>query len=121
MKKSHCSIVIRVRNLDACRNFYRDILGLGEPAADSGFAVSFAVSPALLITLERSEAAYLERASAAQTWCIAVEDVAEVCRKITEAGYPEPVDAVRFGRAGCLRGEDPDGNVFFLRQLDALE
>ncbi|MBR4884181.1 MAG: hypothetical protein IKZ33_02570, partial [Lentisphaeria bacterium] len=38
-----CGIIIKVRNLERCRNFYRDVLRLGNPVTDSNFRCEFSL------------------------------------------------------------------------------
>lgn len=119
MKKAKFSIVIRVRDLDLCRGFYRDVLNLGEPMADSGFAVIFRLSPDLLLTLEKSQASYLEHSSSATSWCLPIRNQEELISRLVDAGYSRPETAIRIGERDCLRCLDPEGNVFYVREADS--
>ena len=114
MKSSDFGIVVKVRDLDACRIFYRDVLGFGEPELDSCFMTVFRLLPSLTLTLEAVDAAYLEHASAAAMWSMSVDDPDRLSAKLVDSGYAplEPVDRGEGFR--CRRGEDPEGNVFYV-------
>ena len=111
MKNSVCEIVIRVRDLDGCRIFYRDVLRLGDPVSDSGFNSTFVLNDGAMLTLEKSDAPFLEHASAATVWRFAVDDFREFKARLADCGC----DLVEDPCGGSWRGSDPEGNVFLVR------
>lgn len=46
-----CGIIIKVRNLERCRNFYRDVLRLGNPVTDSNFRSEFTLGDGMRLVL----------------------------------------------------------------------
>ena len=112
MKNSFVEIVIRVNDLDGCRIFYREILQLGDPVVDSGFIASFQVTASTLLTLVKTDAPYLEHASAATTWRFSTADVAALQERMRFGGY----DLVEDPCGGFWRGTDPEGNIFLVRE-----
>ena len=111
MINSVCEIVIRVRDLDACRIFYRDVLELGEPVSDSGFSSSFALNDGVMLTLEKNDAPFLEHASNATLWRFAVADFEKFRKHLADAGC----ELVEDPCGGSWRGSDPEGNMFLVR------
>lgn len=111
MINSVCEIVIRVRDLDACRIFYRDVLELGDPVSDSGFNSSFALNDGLMLTLEKNDAPFLEHASNATLWRFAVSDFEKFRKHLADAGCELAEDPC----GGSWRGCDPEGNMFLVR------
>lgn len=109
-------IVIRVNDLDSCRVFYRELLQLGEPFVDSSFLVAFHISSDVTLTLEKSQAKYLEHASGAVSILFEVDSMQEIVNRLESAGYePTFVEIPRY-TGQFLRGMDPEGNVFYIRQ-----
>ena len=87
MKKDHVEIVVRVNDLDGCRIFYREVLQLGDPVLDSEFIASFNISGSAMLTLEKTDAPFLEHAGAATTWRIGVRDLDALRERMRFAGY----------------------------------
>ncbi|MDR0932029.1 MAG: hypothetical protein LBM70_03305 [Victivallales bacterium] len=116
MNAKRFGLVLKVNDLDNCRMFYRDLLELGEPLFDSTFAVIFALSKNLTLTLEKSAAQYLEHASCAASIAIAVPDLESFVRKMEDSDYPLKTDSVRIGIIEYRRGIDPEGNPFLVYQ-----
>ncbi len=114
MKSFRFGIVIKVRDLDACRIFYRDALGFGEPKLDSGFMSVFQLDEELTLTLESSRAAYLEHASGATLWSFAVDDPQRLSQSLENSGYSPLTPLDRGEGFSCLRGSDPEGNLFYV-------
>ena len=54
MENSLFGVVIQVSNLELCRAFYRDVLGLGAPVMDSSFWVEFRLDSQSSLFLEKS-------------------------------------------------------------------
>lgn len=106
-------IVVRVGELDCCRYFYREVLGLGEPLLDSTFAVVFALSDGVHLVLEKCGFPYLEHASAATSWSMDCADLAAVAERMEKNGTPLEEERIQLGRR-CRRGFDPEGNSFVL-------
>ena len=111
MINSVCEIVIRVRDLDGCRIFYRDVLELGDPVSDSGFSSTFALNDGLMLTLEKNDAPFLEHASNATLWRFAVADFEKFRKHLADAGC----ELVEDPSGGSWRGSDPEGNMFLVR------
>ena len=114
MKKSFAEIVIRVNDLNCCRIFYRETLQLGDPVVDSDFIASFKVSDTTLLTLEKTDAPFLEHASSAMTWRFCTDDLEGLRNRIRYAGSELMEDPC----GGYWRGTDPEGNVFLVRRGD---
>lgn len=107
-------VMLRVKNLDQARIFYRDILRLGEPVVDSGFWVEFATPGGSRVILEKSEAPYLEHEASATTLVLATPAVEIIRHELEKQGYAiTPEKKVHPGEA-FYRGQDPEGNVFYL-------
>ena len=111
MTNSACEIVIRVRDLDVCRIFYRDVLQLGDPISDSGFTATFALNNGTMLTLEKSDALFLEHASNATLWRFGVADFQKFREHLENCGYELTEDPC----GGSWRGSDPEGNMFLVR------
>ncbi|WP_294477057.1 VOC family protein [uncultured Victivallis sp.] len=116
MNAAYFSLILKVNDLDGCRIFYRDLLGLGEPVFDSTFAVVFLLGEKLTLMLEKSAAEYLEHASAAANFAFAVPDLEEFARRLDDNGCPLEPDSIRIGIVEYRRGTDPEGNPFLVCQ-----
>lgn len=111
-------ILIKVNDLPLCRVFYRDLLELGEPVFDSSFLTVFRLTDTVSLTLELSDAKYLERASAATLWSFTCADPEALRKRLEDAGYSVQLDENRRDGGSCLRGCDPEGNLFLIRPVD---
>ena len=112
MKNALVEIVIRVNDLDLCRIFYRETLQFGDPVVDSGFIASFKISEGVLLTLEKTEAPFLEHASGATMWRFGTDDLEALRERISYSGG----NLVEDPCSGFWRGVDPEGNVFLVRE-----
>ena len=70
-----CEIVLLVENIDICRYFYRETLGLGEPEMDSNFEVIFRLNESTVLVLEQCDAKYLEHSSSACRFALNISDI----------------------------------------------
>ncbi len=114
MESPRFGIIIRVHDLQACRCFYRDVLGLGDPVMDSGFAVEFRPSEWFSLRLEESAAPYLEHASAATSWVLESDDPAELRQRLEDYGCPMSAEPEERNSGDFFRGSDPEGNAFYV-------
>ena len=115
MENHSFGIIIRVNDLNLCRMFYRDILNLGEPFFDSSFLVQFKLSGDFSLTLEKSDAAYLEHASGATAWFLSCSDPEKLNHDLVSAGFPALEKAIRFSDSTIRRGRDPENNIFYVK------
>ena len=115
MKKNFVEIVVRVNDLDLCRIFYREVLQLGDPVLDSGFVASFRISGSALLTLEKTDAPFLEHAGAATSWRFGVSDLKALRERMYYGGYELKQDP----SGDFWRGTDPEGNVFLVCEANA--
>ncbi|MGE4563815.1 MAG: VOC family protein [Victivallaceae bacterium] len=116
MESRRFGILLRVNQLDVCRQFYRDLLGIGDPVIDSTFAVEFHPSRNFAIRLEASEAPYLEHESAATSWMLEVSDFDAIRERLADAGYPLAEKPEERPGGLYFRGNDPEGNTFYIAQ-----
>lgn len=110
-------VLIRVANLDMQRIFYRELLMLGDPVVDSAFWVEFSAPDGTRIILEKSEAAYLEHEVSATTLVLATPLQEKIRKELELHNYPiTPGEKAHPGEV-FYRGQDPEGNVFYLCTL----
>ena len=110
-------VLIRVANLDQQRIFYRELLMLGNPVVDSAFWVEFSAPDGTRIILEKSEAAYLEHEVSATTLVLSTPHLEEIRKELELHNYPiTPGEKAHPGEV-FYRGQDPEGNVFYLCTL----
>lgn len=110
------AFLVRVSNLDACRTFYRDVIGLGAPVMDSGCWIEFR-SGGTTILLEKCEwGEQVPPASGRIAFMLTVDSIEAFFKRLTDSGYPEGADSAdRFGyKVKCCR--DPEGNLFYVTE-----
>ena len=107
-------VLIRVKDLKTQRYFYRDILKLGEPKVDSEFWVEFSAPDGSRIILEKSEASYLEHLASATTLVLATPHLNEIRQVMCSHKYHISDDLKLHPGEAFYRGEDPEGNIFYL-------
>ena len=112
MRKNLIEIVLRVNDLDGCRIFYRELMQFGDPVLDSGFIASFKISETTLLTLEKTDAPFLEHSASATSWRFGVPDINALRERMYFAGYELKEDP----SGDFWRGTDPEGNVFWVRE-----
>ncbi|MBO5923030.1 MAG: hypothetical protein J6Q81_00820 [Lentisphaeria bacterium] len=110
-------VLIRVANLDQQRIFYRELLMLGNPLVDSAFWVEFAAPDGTRIILEKSEAAYLEHEVSATTLVLSTPHLEKIRTELALHNYPLSSDEKAHPGEVFYRGQDPEGNVFYLCTL----
>lgn len=117
MKKTAFGIVLKVKNLPACRAFYRDILELGEPFLDSSFRVEFRFNEDFSLILEKDpwETA-LPPPGERVAWLYARGNAAMIRQRMTDYGYPVPAEITADDHAGMALCHfcDPEGNPFYV-------
>ena len=107
-------VLIRVADLNMQRVFYRDFLKLGDPVVDSAFWVEFCAPDGSRIILEKSEAAYLEHEVSATTLVLATPYQEDIRAELTSHNYPLTAEEKLHPGEAFYRGQDPEGNVFYL-------
>ncbi len=110
-------VLIRVANLEQQRIFYRELLMLGNPVVDSAFWVEFSAPDGTRIILEKSEAAYLEHEVSATTLVLATPLQEKIRKELEIHNYPITADEKAHPGEVFYRGQDPEGNVFYLCTL----
>ena len=106
-----CEIVILVENIDVCRYFYRETLGLGEPLQDSSFQVIFKLNENTGLVLEKCEMPYLEHASGACRFSLLPEDGIKSVDRLKDNGVMIE-DGFDVSGRKVYRAADPEGNIF---------
>ena len=117
MKKTSFGIVLKVKNLPACRAFYRDILQLGEPVLDSSFRVEFRFGEVFSLILEKNPwDTVLPLPGERVAWLFAAADAEKIRQRMIHYGYPAPETTVANAKAGMAlcRFRDPEGNPFYV-------
>ena len=110
-------VLIRVADLDQQRIFYRELLMLGNPLVDSAFWVEFSAPDGTRIILEKSEAAYLEHEVSATTLVLSTPHLERIRTELELHNYPITADEKAHPGEVFYRGQDPEGNVFYLCKL----
>ena len=115
MESSLVSIVIKVKNLELCKAFYRDILDMGQPVLDSNFWVEFRISPEVSLYLEKAEwDEPVPQTHGRVAWMYRTEKLSEIKEKLMSYGYDAfNVCTDKVGFEVC-RFTDPEGNPFFI-------
>jgi len=107
-------VLIRVKDINKQRAFYRELLKLGDPVVDSTFWVEFAAPDGSRIILEKSEAGYLEHITSATTLVLCTPHLKAIRQDLEDHNYPiTDEEKVHPGEA-FYRGQDPEGNIFYL-------
>ena len=117
-------VVVRVRNLELCRAFYRDVLDLGTSLLDSNFWVEFRLGSSRLC-LEKieweDESAPKEdqggessSSSSGISWILMVKDLEDFANRIAAYGYAAESKACDSFGFSLLRFRDPEGNPFLV-------
>lgn len=111
-----CEIILPVENIDVCRYFYRDTVGLGEPEIDSNLLVSFRLNEHTSLVLEKCELpGLLSHASSACRFMLDAASLPGIRERMRKNGTPLADGFTRSG-AKVSRGIDPDGNCFMVRE-----
>ena len=111
-------VIIRVKNVEKMRSFYRDVVDLGPPVVDSNYWVEFKISGETNLILEQIEADDQNSADApirgATSWVRKVDDVDAFIAKLGESKI-EPLgeERERFGKR-VVTFLDPEGNAFHI-------
>ena len=114
MKNSLFGVIIKVNDISLCRNFYRDILNLGDPVVDSNFCVEFQVNKDFSLSLEKTEARFLEHESSATSWVYRVANLAEVSKRFYRFDYSLELERRLHDGEALYRCRDPENNIFYL-------
>ena len=114
MKNSLFGVIIKVNNIDLCRNFYRNVLDLGDPVINSGFCVEFQINNEFFLTLEKTDARFLEHQSSATSWCCRVDNIDEVHHRSRLHGYKINMEKRSHEGEVLYRCQDPEKNIFYI-------
>lgn len=115
MDSSLFGVVIKVKNLELCKAFYRDILDLGQPLMDSNFWVEFKLTPMGSLFLEKAEwDEPVPQANGRIAWLYKTDKLSEIKEKLMSYGYNScNVCTDKVGFEVC-RFADPEGNPFYI-------
>ncbi len=108
-------IAVKVRNLDLCRAFYRDVLDLGSPQLDSNFWVEFKLGEGASLTLERIlEDEELPDPVGRISWLFKTEELESVLARLRKFGYEPKHEAQDRIGVKVYEFRDPEGNPFLV-------
>ena len=114
MKNSSFGVIIKVNNIDLCRNFYRNVLNLGDPVTDSSFCVEFQISDNFFLMLEKTDARFLEHESSATSWTCKVDDIEQLHYRSRLHGYKLNMNERTHEGEVLYRCQDPEKNIFYI-------
>ena len=119
MKNSSFGVIIKVNNIDLCRNFYRNVLNLGDPVTDSSFCVEFQISDNFFLMLEKTDARFLEHESSATSWSCKVDSIDELHYRSRLHGYKLNMNERTHEGEVLYRCQDPEKNIFYIFSEEA--
>lgn len=111
MEEQKFSLVLRVRDLQKCRAFYRDILALGAPVLDSPFWVEFQMCSGGKLCLEAVESEIGSGTENGPVWMMEAEE--DMLEQLSPYRLPEQKTPSIIGYS-VAAFRDPEGNVFYL-------
>jgi len=114
MKNSLFGVIIKVNNIDLCRNFYRNVLNLGNPVIDSSFVVEFQINNDFFLMLEKTDARFLEHESSATSWSYRVDNIEELLYRSRLHGYKLNMEKRSHEGEILYRCQDPEKNIFYI-------
>ncbi len=121
MEIGNFGIVIKVRNLTACKAFYRDILGLGDPIQDSNFQVEFRCGDVFSLVLVKKfwDEPAQSFGQGSISWFFSGGNADTIQEKMRTYGFSSSGVMVenKAGRSFC-RFTDPEGNAFYVPAPD---
>lgn len=116
MDKAALGVLIKVVDLDLCRSFYKNVLELGEPVADSSFGCEFLLGREGCLILEKVEERALSPAYRSEgiLWVLRSVSAKKLEQNLERYGYKkEMTPTLRWGALFC-RYKDPEGNPFLV-------
>ncbi len=121
MENRNFGIVIKVKNLTACKAFYRDILGLGDPVEDSNFQVEFRCGETVSLFLVKNmwDEPLRMPGSGSISWYFSWGNAKAIRDKMRIYGFSDNGVIVenKAGKSFC-RFTDPEGNAFYVPAPD---
>ena len=114
MENSLFGIVIQVSNLELCKAFYRDVLGLGAPVMDSTFWVEFKLDDHASLFLEKSEVLDTSGKRGHISWIYRADNLDDLKEMLVSYGYITQKVATDLVGFSVYRLHDPEGNPFFI-------
>ena len=112
MESQKYSLVLRVRDMQKCRVFYRDTLALGTPVLDSSFWVEFQMCDGGKLCLEAIDPkTVLARQESSPVWMMEADE--ELIEQLAAYRLPQQKTPTILGYS-VTAFHDPEGNVFYL-------
>ncbi len=114
MESLKFSLVLKIRDMNRCRYFYRDVLGLGDPLLESRQWTEFSLGQGATICLDSSDAA-LPKANEtdAVCWLLRTDSPAALLERLSRAGY-EPLRKREIVGYRLYLFRDPEDNPFYV-------
>ena len=109
-------VIVKVKNLNVCRSFYRDMLNMGPPVMDSNFWVEFKINTSASLILEKAVTGEkLPEGEGRIAWMCAVDDIKETMLRLEENGY-KPITEKENEKIGVkvYKLYDPENNPFYI-------
>ena len=114
MEDKKYNLVLRVRDLQKCRTFYKEKLLLGSPVLDSPFWVEFQMCSGGKLCLEHADpATEISADNNGPVWMMEADE--DLVEQLTASGYllPEQKTPQILGYS-VKAFRDPEGNIFYL-------
>ena len=109
-----CGFVIKVKNLEKCRAFYRDILLIGEPVTDSNFRTEFELKGgSRLILLHAREEELVHQGTRTAFWLMP-DNPDVVLENLSECGCLPVSDELNLYDPDVKSFHDPEDNLFYI-------
>ena len=113
MENNLFGIIIKVKNIDICRSFYRDILELGAPVMDSNFWVEFKLPCSFTLVLEK-----VDRKGSTDgdnmVWGCQIDNIDLIKSRLDEYGYHIRLEKAHRIGVDFYICHDPEGNAFYM-------
>ncbi len=108
-------IIIKVKNIDVARDFYRDVLDLGNPIVDSNFWIEFKLGN-FVLALELFEKYESQDNVSNILFFYEVESINIFKKKLARNGHADFfIEEEKLGIT-ILKCKDPEGNIFAVRE-----
>lgn len=109
MENNASSVIIKVKDINICRSFYRNVLNMGNPIVNSNFRVEFMMAKhAILVLLQEREALEIIETIAPPV-IILNENIDEICARLDEIECH--YDFINNGTKDKYSMRDPEGRI----------